>query len=331
MLVKPALLVVIVLVLQTATAWWCTGHMTIAQIALENLNSDVKSQVETIISELSQMGPFNQIPNFVEAACWADDLKRNVPEMKNWHFLNIPYDPTNFPIAKSPFNPENVGVEIAQFSDSLKWTKDNSNQWEVSFALANLVHFYGDIHQPLHVTEMFSSQFPNGDYGGNLFMINVNGNTQDLHGYWDAICNQFVTDPTRPLSSSGKEKIQNLAALYMSTYNFSDAQMNVYNSTVMADEGFNLAVQYAYANLVPGSTLSQTYYQNCQYVAEMRVTLAGYRLANQLNYLLKSSTTKKLSAAHINKKIVEMHADFTHHVAKKRMEFHGKKTAQLKK
>jgi hypothetical protein len=300
-----------------AQAWWCTGHMTVATIARQLVDSDVRSQIDNIISELSSMGPFPQTPNFVEAGCWADDLKRNIPEMKHWHFLNIPYNPTNFPIAHYPDQVENVAAEIAQFSDSIKWTKDGSNTWELTFALGNLIHFFGDIHQPLHVTEMFSSQFPNGDYGGNLFMIVTNGTSQDLHGYWDAICNQFVSDPKRPLSYSQLQSITDLANQYQSTYNISQEEINVWNASTMAQEGFNMAVQYAYANLQPGDTLSETYYNNCVAAAEYRVTLAGLRLGTQLNYLFKSYK-KSIAAKHINEHIMNMHAEYTTQAAKLR-------------
>ena len=34
--------------------------------------------------------------------------------------------------------------------------------------MANLIHFYGDSHQLLHVADLVTSKFPNGDKGGNL-------------------------------------------------------------------------------------------------------------------------------------------------------------------
>ena len=40
-----------------------------------------------------------------------------------------------------------------------------------SIALRWIIHFVGDMHQPLHDTNMFNEDFPNGDRGGNNFKI----------------------------------------------------------------------------------------------------------------------------------------------------------------
>src|SRR5262249_16732385 len=50
-----------------------------------------------------------------------------------------------------------------------------------------LLHLVGDLHQPLHSTQMFAALFPNGDQGGNLFGLRVNGRKVNLHAYWDNI------------------------------------------------------------------------------------------------------------------------------------------------
>ena len=301
------MLIAAVLALTVATgaqAWWCTGHMTIAEIARENLNSGPRSTVESIISSLNTMGPFPKVTYMTEAGCWADDIRSNNKAMAQWHFLNIPFAPTGYP-AHLPPQVENVESVIPQMYDGAKGNHySKPNNWELVFAVANLIHFYGDIHQPLHVTDLVTSKFPNGDKGGNLLMINVGGNTQDLHGYWDAICNQFVTDPNRPLSSSDRQYIENLAQTFMTNFTFSSEQKAVWNSTVMAQESYQYAVQYSYdnGNLQPGDTLSPTYIANCMQAAGQRVTLAGYRLASELNYIFKDSS-KLPEAKHIHERI----------------------------
>jgi len=267
--------------------------MTIAEIARENLESGVEAKVSKIVESMSKMGPFPENPDITQMGCWADDIRYNVKAMYNWHFLNIPYNPSNYPIV-TPDQQENVESMITSLDETGKWTaKDPAKyNWELTYAISNLIHFFGDIHQPLHVTDFFSSQFPTGDKGGNLFMVNFGGNSTDLHGIWDSICGQYITDPSRPLDSSGMDFIQNLAQTFQATYNFTDDQKKQWNSTVMAEESYNYAVQYSYdnGNLQPGDTLSPTYLSNCQFAAEQRVTLAGYRLATELNYLFKSST-----------------------------------------
>jgi hypothetical protein len=45
-----------------------------------------------------------------------------------------------------------------------------------SFNIRMLIHFTGDMHQPLHTTSRFSKDFPNGDEGGNWFRLKARPN-----------------------------------------------------------------------------------------------------------------------------------------------------------
>lgn len=269
-----------------ANAWWCTGHMTVAQIAKNTMSSSAVSAVEEIVSNLSQEGPFPKTPDFMQVACWADDLKSlGLDAMATWHFFNQPYNPQNIPIV-NPEQEENVVSVIMQLDKAAKSNKDNKQGWILGFAVANLIHFYGDIHQPLHVTDMFSTTYPNGDRGGNEETVYVDGTQTKLHFIWDSICWEYNQELNRPLSSSDAATVTNLAQRLMNTYSFTDAQKKEYNSTVMAIEGFNDAVQYAYPGVYSGMTITQDYLNACIPVAEARVALAGYRLGSQLEYML---------------------------------------------
>jgi hypothetical protein len=291
--------VAVALLAGSAQAWWCTGHMTIAQIAKVTIDSTVRDKVESIVQELSQMGPFPKNPDMVQVACWADDIKDNNFAMAGWHFLNMPYDPTNFPINTNPAARMTVDKALPIME---KAVKKYPNEWELTFALANLIHFMGDIHQPLHVTELFSSVFPTGDRGGNLFNVTVNNTATELHAVWDSICWQYTTDPQRPMSGSSYQFIEDLANTYINAYTFSQAQINEWNATQFAAESYAFAVAYSYANntIQPFVTLDQSYISTCEYYAGMRIALAGARLASELTYLFgrgdRKTTAKEIYA-----------------------------------
>ena len=54
--------------------------------------------------------------------------------------------------------------------------------------LSFLIHFLGDVHQPLHCATRFTADdFPKGDRGGNDFMIKLSGHSSAvaLHTFWD--------------------------------------------------------------------------------------------------------------------------------------------------
>lgn len=325
MLYRTASIAALVAILGACTvqAWWCTGHMTVAEIARQNLHSEAKSKVQNLMSEFSQMGPFDRVTDMTEAGCWADDVKENNAAMMKWHFLNIVYNPTNFP-ASLPYQDENVETVLNQQYDAVRGRYGHKpNTWEITFALANLIHFYGDIHQPLHVTDMVSATFPTGDLGGNLFMVNLGGVSQDLHGIWDSVCGQYTTTPNRPLDSNGRQYIEGLAQSFMSNFTFSASQMAEWNSTKMAHESYQAAVTYSYANLQPGDTLDQTYLDNCYNTAGSRLTLAGYRLASELNELFKSSSMPE--AAEIKQRVIKHRANVVRRVLDSRRPFAAKK------
>ena len=65
----------------------------------------------------------------------------------------------------------------------------NSAAIDKAMALAWVFHLVGDVHQPLHTSALFTTQFPNGDQGGNLIFIRTraNANTTRLHSFWDGL------------------------------------------------------------------------------------------------------------------------------------------------
>lgn len=56
-----------------------------------------------------------------------------------------------------------------------------------SYALRLLIHYLGDIHQPLHCATRVDKAYPEGDRGGNLFPLPNHYATDDLHAVWDSV------------------------------------------------------------------------------------------------------------------------------------------------
>lgn len=56
-----------------------------------------------------------------------------------------------------------------------------------SYALRLLIHYVGDIHQPLHCSDRIDKNFPKGDLGGNLFLLPGHYTANDLHAVWDSV------------------------------------------------------------------------------------------------------------------------------------------------
>ncbi len=58
---------------------------------------------------------------------------------------------------------------------------ESPSKLEKALALCWLIHLVGDIHQPLHTSNLFSDQFLNGDRGGNSFWIKPKGTVKATH------------------------------------------------------------------------------------------------------------------------------------------------------
>ncbi len=61
-----------------------------------------------------------------------------------------------------------------------------NQQFEKSLLIRYLIHVLGDIHQPLHASTLVNDQFPDGDQGGNLFLIKYSQNIENLHKLFDS-------------------------------------------------------------------------------------------------------------------------------------------------
>lgn len=147
---------------------------------------------------------------FVESACWPDDIKGvGYREENNEHFINIPY----FEDGYNPKNPPEIDLHNSTWATSeLKHTINSQDRSKVitneltnSIALRFLIHFIGDMTQPLHSAEKYSSKYPTGDLGGNKIKVTTDfrSDIRNLHAYWDAGAGEY-TDFDRPLSDDSQ-------------------------------------------------------------------------------------------------------------------------------
>lgn len=60
-----------------------------------------------------------------------------------------------------------------------------------SYALRLLIHYLGDVHQPLHCMDRVNDEYPEGDRGGNEVPIPYHYRADNLHALWDAVIYKF--------------------------------------------------------------------------------------------------------------------------------------------
>ncbi len=149
-----------------AAAWGPTGHRVVGQIAENHLSSAARYGVECLI------GP----EGLAEASTWADEIRSDPAWDKAtpWHYISIDDGETLETTERSPHG--DVLWAIHHFSDVLR--SPDASRRNKADALKLLVHFVGDVHQPLHVERR-------GDGGGNGVRVTWFGEPTSLHHLWD--------------------------------------------------------------------------------------------------------------------------------------------------
>ncbi len=172
-----------------AGAYWDYGHRTIASIAMRNVTPRTRARVGRILATSALLGtPECPARTAEDAAVWADCVKplkdaSGKPRFGyayGWHFQDVeicrPYDPT--PACKDG-NCVSVQIErdVAMLRDPATAPAERVQ------ALAFLLHFVGDLHQPLHAGEK-------GDKGGNDVHVSYGVYAPpklNLHSVWDGL------------------------------------------------------------------------------------------------------------------------------------------------
>ena len=219
---------------------------------------------------------------------WADDL-RPFPEFdsfKELHFIDKFFSEDGTPLP-TDLPPNNIVTALEENVNILKTSTDDNARAQ---ALRFIIHFVGDIHQPLHCASRVSAALPTGDRGGNSVNLKIrqpNGTMKNtnLHSYWDGGIGTFPkTGPNfapPPLS-----QIPRPVASIIRTYPATDPALNLNNPTDFegwSGESHHLAKDVAYKGITNNGTPTAAYNRTATRVARKRVAWGGYRLAALLN------------------------------------------------
>ena len=176
-----------------ASAWGCDGHQAVALIAERLLSRAAMASINAVLAA-SPIDPAIRpycapvpLDPMADAATWADDNRTLDPATGGWHFINFPLSLGSNISSYKRYCPRGncvVDAIVAQYR-TLITTTDAKLKGN---ALRYIIHFVGDIHQPLH-------SLTNGDRGGNCLPITYYGMPPqederhnwrpNLHSVWD--------------------------------------------------------------------------------------------------------------------------------------------------
>jgi hypothetical protein len=277
-----------------AYGWGQTAHMVIAQIGYSRLTPAARESVDSFARLLTiriEVYDKTLIYDSISIAAYLDDITNDPKEAstKTWHFMEKPFFDGVEPSAVVE-NGENVEERINFLINKLASSEVAADRDESMLAAA-LIHLVGDIHQPLHTTSRYSRAYPEGDKGGNRFLID--GPKKRLHAYWDAAAGLFnFEEVSRPLDKGGLMLIRRYADEAMAAYPATRTEWQDMNVSHWGNESFDLA-KAAYSGITENAKPGDEYQKKAQEVCRMRLAMAGYRLASLLNEMFKEPRGKR--------------------------------------
>jgi hypothetical protein len=168
-----SILTAFLLTLATTTqvwAWGSEGHRIVAEIAEQYLEPETAHQIRDLLAIENTSG-------LADVANWADQIRQQRRDTASWHFVDIPINAAGYDATRDC--PRNDCV-VAKTDEFVAQLRDRSLPARPRLeALKFVVHFIGDIHQPLHAAD-------NGDRGGNEIHVRYPRRKTNLHAVWDS-------------------------------------------------------------------------------------------------------------------------------------------------
>ncbi len=253
-------------------AWGPEGHRIVGDVARQRLTPSARRAIVQLLGN----------DDLATISTWADEIRHDRPETYGWHFVDIPWNASGFDESRDCYHPTDRSP--ASLSDHHNCVVDRISMFERVLAdshaprtdrieaLKFLVHFVGDIHQPLHAIAEAR--------GGNEVHVIEFGHRQcghsecDLHGTWDA-----------GLIHHAHVKERGYVAALNALIAREGLKPKAGGTPVeWANESFRLAHAVW---LGDGSNVDENYYSRNRAILDQRLALAGVRLARVLNEALR--------------------------------------------
>jgi hypothetical protein len=261
------------------TAWGPKGHAIIADIATSRLTPATRENIQLLLGSES----------LASVSSWADQVRKERDESYDWHFVDIPREASGFAAERDCFRPQDkhkdaqtdhhncVVDRIAMFEKVLG--DENAPRTARVEALKWLVHFVGDLHQPLHAIDEA--------HGGNDIKLPVFGSAKcgehdcNLHWAWDSLL----------LEHTGYSEEEYVARLQKQMEDRKLEQQPAGTPDEWANESHLEARRIIEQK---AAAIDEQYYQANINLIDRKLALAGLRLAAVLNHTLGSIPAAKL-------------------------------------
>jgi nuclease S1 len=256
------------------SAWGAQGHHIVARIAWALMTPAARAEAERLLGGGQDV--------FVAAATWADDVRSSRPETYNWHFVDIPANRAHYDAARDCRPTDKGDCVIAEIARARAELADPGRPDVLKTeALKFLIHFVGDVHQPLHAID-------NHDRGGNDVQVvalrGEEGRDTNLHAAWDT---GLINLSTETEAARATRLLDDLKAhppgVSLDVIAWAEESHDVARRVAYHYPGFSLAGP-------PGEpvTLDAAYRAAAMTAIDRQLELSGARLGALLNALWRS-------------------------------------------
>jgi hypothetical protein len=236
--------------------WYDLGHRIVADIAERRLTPEAARAVRDLLGG----------QRMSDASVWADNIKQYRHDADPLHYVNIPLGATSYDSARDCPTGKCVIATIA--SDRQVLANNGASPLDRAEALRFLIHFMGDLHQPLHVAD-------DNDRGGNRRVVWLEGDSMNLHQVWDG----------ELLYHYGMDEATYLPRLERKMDTMDVAGLERGTVVDWAMEGHRIAIEHVY-RIPPDGRLGAAYLEENKPIIDRALIAAGVRLAKVLNETL---------------------------------------------
>jgi len=235
------------------------GHTLTWMIAQENLTPEARAMADKLLVGLDDQA----------VSTWADSIRPMREHTSPWHYINFAWE-LNRPTVEDLTGKPCLYTAMRDNAQILRdTTKSDEERRE---AMLFLIHFIGDLHQPLHCGLA-------SDRGGNNIQVTLRGNGTNLHRIWDTEMVTHRVAPTVPLPLHAKNLINSIVAEDRAE------MMTRLNPVDWMEESRELmrTVGYHEKQSGPDPELTDSYIETGSIVTERQLILSGHRMAAVLN------------------------------------------------
>ena len=172
---RPILVCILLACAPQAFAWGALGHRVVARLAEQQLTPPAWAVAKRLLA-------VRDAKHLEDIANWPDQLRQTDPDLfkqtERLHYINFHSGDCIYVPSRDCRAGECVVAAIDTYARILG-DRSRSDAARAE-ALAFVVHFVGDVHQPLHAS-------PRDDRGANDVAVRWNGHTTNLHRVWDTL------------------------------------------------------------------------------------------------------------------------------------------------